>query len=148
MSKPRAKGVAEDAGFLAFLTQAVRSDHKRFQAGSALIQSLFAVKVLRKKHAAIARELMEAFPEGHPIHEWERDNVHAFESDPPIEYDSMRLTMSDAESWVRGQPDSMERAEAEAVCLIAVALYDDNPRKNPALPKCMRSIPWGGGSAS
>lgn len=144
MSKKVTRDRVEDAAFLSRLIRAVREQPKRFRAGAALLESMFATAVLRRKYAATARDIRKAYTRESPIRESERAIVRDLRASMSDPASAKREALREAERWVREQPDMMERSEAEAVCLVVALMFDDNPRPCRALPKCLHGIPWGG----
>lgn len=143
MSKKPAQDRAADAAFLSRLIRYVRDNPSEFRRGSELVEREFSVAACRRREAHEARGFRNAYARGNPI--W-LDTLHRLRGHntrAARESASMRLSLWSAERWVRELEDVMNRDEAEAVCLVVACTYDDNPAKNPALPKTLRAIPWG-----
>jgi hypothetical protein len=126
----------EQVAFLSIWTKETRENPTRFARGAALLQREFSFEEIEKRREKRnlpddtprparrrrrARELREVHS-GTARFRWPRDEVLA---------------------WARERPPRMSSIEAEAVLLVAVFFYDNEPAPNPALPPTLRQIPVG-----
>lgn len=133
-----------DAEFVSFLTRRVRESPSTFRRGTAFVGRLFSVKQQRRSCAIDACYARKEHTRGSP--EWRKalKDVRRARKQTRAPATAALFCLRRAEAWVRFQEDVLDRDAAEAVCLIVVCIYDDNPRPNPALPPQFRAILWGG----
>lgn len=143
MSTQPAHDRAAHAAFLSRLTCYVREHPGEFQRGAELLERYFSVAACRKREAHEARAFRRAYARGNPIWTDTLERLRGHNTPAARESAAMRLSLAAAERWVRDGEDAMQRDEAEAVCLVVVCTYDDNPKPNAALPPTLRPIPWG-----